>query len=174
MKALINLIALSALAAAGARADLLISLDSPSQTGSPGQTLQFFGTITNAGSDIRPVYLNGDNFNFAMNNTSYTLIDRFFDTVPLLLNAGESSPDIDLFDLTLSIPLGDPFGIYLGEYGLTGGMDGGSGSGQDNLIQAGFSVAVIPSNVPEPTTFMMLGLGFALICAGLRDRVSDP
>jgi hypothetical protein len=160
MKALIKLIALTALAAAGAQADFMISFDDPNQSGYPGQTLEFFGTIANISADPDPVYLNADTFNFAMSSASYTLVDQFFNTVPFSLDGGEQSPDIELFDVTLSIPLSDPFGSYEGTYGIFGGADG---IAQENLAQIAFSVDAIPSAAPEPVSAAMLAIGLALV-----------
>jgi hypothetical protein len=146
----------------GSRADIFIAFDDPGQTGSPGQTLQFFGTITNTGSDPDPVYLNSDSFNFALSGLSYTLTDQFFNTVPVSLAGGASSGDIELFDITLADPVNDPFGSYTGTYGLLGGMDGGNGTAQDNLAQADFSVDV-KAAAPEPAPFALVGTLLALM-----------
>ena len=47
MKTLLNILVLAALAAAGAWGGIVITLDAPSQTGHPGDTLDFFGVISN-------------------------------------------------------------------------------------------------------------------------------
>jgi len=165
MKTFIKWIALTALSAVGCRADIVIAFDDPSQAGSPGQMLQFFGTITNTGSDPDPVYLNSDSFNFALSSLSYTLTDQFFSTVPASLAGGASSGDIELFDITLANPVSDPVGSYTGAYGLLGGMDGGNGTAQDNLVQADFSVDVNTANAaaPEPAPCALVGALLALM-----------
>ena len=151
MKTFINLIALTALAVGGARADINIAFDDPNQIGAAGQTLNFFGTITNTDSPgSQPVYLNIDSLNFGLN--SATVVDNFFTNVPFSLAAGASSGDFDLFDVTLGSA---PSGTYSGTYGLLGGMDGGTLTAQDNLAQASFSVSV----TPEPGYFVLLGIG---------------
>jgi hypothetical protein len=159
MKKLINLIALTALAVAGAQADINITLDHPNQTGGAGQTLSFFGVITNtdANPGDAPIFLNSDSLTFTLN--SATVADNFFTNVPIKLGPGASSGDIDLFDVTLAKPETDPLGTYTGSYELIGGADGGNLSGQDNLAQANFSV----NATPEPGYFAFLAVGLALM-----------
>lgn len=169
MKKLINLIALTALAVAGAQAgSISITLDDPDQSGVPGQTLSFFGTITNTdtnpGDD--PIYLNFDSLNFSLGDATVT--DNFFANVPISLAEGASSGDIDLFDIALADPESEPLGLYTGTYGLLGGMDGGDGSAADNLAQVNFSVTA----TPEPTTVVLLALGLALMGLLHRRRAS--
>jgi hypothetical protein len=159
MKTFINLIALTLLAATGAWADISITLDDPAQTGSPGQTLNFLGTITNTGATA--VFLNGDSFNFAL--TDATVADNFVTNVPASLAAGASSGDIDLFDVTIANPETLALGTYTGTYGLLGGVDGNAA---DNLAQASFSVSV----TPEPGYFGLLGVGLAFIGWKHRQR----
>jgi hypothetical protein len=160
MKKSIHLLTLTILAVAGARAgSISITLDDPDQTGAPGETLNFFGVITNTdttpGDD--PIYLNSDSLNFTLPDATVT--DNFFANVPIFLAEGASSGDIDLFDITLADPESYPLGVYTGAYGLLGGMDGGDGSASDNLAQASFSVGV----VPEPRTLALLAIGLVLI-----------
>jgi hypothetical protein len=175
MKTLRNLIALITLAVSSAHADgITITLDTPNQDGDPGQTLQFFGVIANTGTDLAPVYLNLDSFNFGLSDASYTLTDNFANT-PLSLDASTSSDDIDLFDITLSNPVADPAGLYSGTYALIGGEDGGDLSGTDNLAQASFSVDIesAPSGTPEPGTWYLLAGGLALLGRRFGRRPSN-
>jgi hypothetical protein len=183
MKTFINLIALTALTVAGVRAGgIVISFDDPDQTATAGETLQFFGTITNTSTDTDPtdaMYLNNDSFDLALSGASYTLTDDFANT-PVSLTGGESSGDIELFDITLADPVSDPLGLYGGTYGLLGGMDGGSGTAQDNLAQADFSVNVAaPTALPEegawPLTIALIALalvwrGWLVLAAGASRR----
>jgi hypothetical protein len=160
MKTFINLILLSVLAAAGARADnIVITFVAPDQTGIPGQTLQFFGTITNTDTNPGdgPIYLNFDSLNLALSDA--VLNDLFFANVPLDLVEGASSGVIELFDYTLANPGSNPAGTYDGTYGLLGGMDAGAGTAQDNLAQANFSVDA----VPEPESRALLGTVVVLL-----------
>jgi hypothetical protein len=166
---------LTVLAAAGARAgDISITLDDPDQTGNPGETLQFFGTITNTDTNPgdAPIYLNFDSLNLALSDAVPN--DLFFTNAPVDLAEGASSGDIELFDYTLANPESDPFGTYDGTYGLLGGMDGGADTAQDNLAQVSFSVDVEPSSsTPEPATLALLGTGLALIGWLHRGRRSE-
>jgi hypothetical protein len=146
MKTIINIVALTALAVAAARAGTItVTFDQPNQTGRSGDTLHFWGVIANTGTDTDPanaVCLNGDSFNFSLTPASYEASDNFGST-PIFLTGGGSSGHIDLFDITLNVGTSDPFGAYAGTYGLIGGQDGGDLSGQDNLAQADFSINVV-------------------------------
>jgi hypothetical protein len=175
MKTFMNLLALAALAAAGARADIVIALDDPDQTGTPGETLNFFGTITNASSDTNPadaIYFNSDSLNLALSDA--TINDNFFAAYfPISLVGGQSSGDIDLFDVVLANPETDPFGTYSGTYELLGGADGGTQTAEDVLAQVDFSVDVepAPSSVPEPSALVLLGTALlALMTRLVRAR----
>jgi hypothetical protein len=169
MKKFIHLIALTALAVGGARAGIItITLDDPNQFGIPGETLNFFGTITNTDTTLgdQPVFLNSDSLNFTL--TDATVVDNFYTNVPLDLAEGESSGDIDLFDITLANPETNPFGKYSGSYVLLGGMDGGADTASDNLAQVDFTVTA----TPEPATFVLLGIGLAFISRLQRPKRS--
>lgn len=159
MKNLINLIALTVLAVAGAQADISITLDNPNQTGGAGQTLNFSGTITNTDSNHgdAPIYLNGDSLTFTLSDA--TVVDNFFANAPVSLAPGASSGDIDLFDVELASPESLPLGAYSGSYVLLGGADGGTFTAQDNLAQANFSV----NATPEPGYFAILAVGLVLM-----------
>lgn len=171
MKTLIHLTALTALVTAGAWAGVItITFDDSNQAGAAGQTLQFFGNITNTSSDAAladAIYLNTDSFNFALDAPDYTLTDDFGNT-PIYLTGGQSSGDVELFDITLADPVSDPSGLYPGTYGLIGGMDQGAQTASDNLAQADFSVNV----TPEPGALMLLGAGLALMGWAYRARVA--
>ena len=146
MKTLLCTVILAAMSAAAASADdISIALDDPTQTGSPGETLQFFGTITN--TSAATVYLNSDSL--TLDGLSLGLIDQFFNNVPIFLGAGDSSGDVELFDVTVSNPLVDPSGTYDGSYELIGGLDG---EAQDDVGSTNFSV----TTVPEPSTIYLL------------------
>jgi PEP-CTERM motif len=157
MKIILCALILLTLTTVAAKADTLtIVLDQPDQMAAPGQTLQFFGSITND-SDTT-VYLNSDDF--TLNGLSFTVNDLFFDTVPFFLapsgQSGDSSGDIELFDITVSDPLLDGAATYPGIYDLVGGIDGNA---SDDLGSASFSV----TTVPEPSTLSLLLAGASLV-----------
>jgi len=77
----------------------VVVFDNSNQTGNPGGTLQFFGVISNTGSDT--VFLNSDTL--TLPGLSFTIADQFLNYVPVSLDGGSSSGDIELFDVTLSI-----------------------------------------------------------------------
>jgi len=144
-----------------ARADIYITLDNPAQTGVPGSTLQFFGSVGNTGPDA--VFLNGDSLNLA-GGGDFTTNDLFFTNVPISVASGGSSGDIELFDVTVSDPFVNAFTTYNGNYTLLGGVDGNA---QDVLGQADFSVAV----TPEPRMWApVLLLGGLSAIAAWRSR----
>jgi hypothetical protein len=146
MKTLLCTVILAAISVAAARADdITITLDDPTQIGSPGETLEFFGTITN--TSAATLYLNSDSI--TLDGLSLGLIDQFFNNVPIFLGAGDSSGDVELFDVTVSNPLVDPSGTYDGSYELIGGLDG---EAQDDVGSTNFSV----TTVPEPSTIYLL------------------
>lgn len=136
-----------------AYASLLITLDQPSQTGSPGDTLIFSGVLSNP--DPERTFLNSVNLNLAGSSFTVNYIDQFLNNVPISLGPGESRLSIKLFDVLLNLPFSDPFGPYIGTYTLVGGIDGDS---QDVLFSADFTVTAQEkggSPVPEPSTFLL-------------------
>jgi hypothetical protein len=172
MRTIANLALMAALASAGARAsDIMITLDAPNQTGGPGETLNFFGTVADTNLDTNPadaIYLNADSLDFSL--TDATVEDNFFASYfPISLVGGQSSGDIDLFDIVLANPETQPFGLYTGTYGLVGGEDGGTQTAQDNLAQVDFSANVqetVPT--PEPGTFGLLIVSGLIGCLRVR------
>ena len=164
MKTLLCTLILATLGTAAAKADTItITFDQPNQTAVAGDTLEFFGTITNNTSST--IYLNLDALN--LSGLSFSTNDQFFNTVPISLDPsgqpGDSSGDIELFDVTVSSPLADPAGLYSGTYTLLGGTDS---DGQDVLSTANFSVTTTaPSTVPEPSSIVLLLSG--ILTAGV-------
>ena len=156
MKTLLCTLILATLGTAVAKADTItISFDQQDQTISAGDTVEFFGTITN--DTANTIYLNEDDL--TLSGLSLTTTDQFFNNVPIDLapsgDAGDSSGDIELFDVTASDPLLDVAGVYSGTYTLIGGTDGNA---QDNLGSANFSVTTL-APVPEPPTICLLLTG---------------
>ena len=153
------------LAGAIASADaLMIALDSPTLMGSPGDTLQFFGTITN--TTIDPIFLNGDNFNLAAFDPSVIDDTPFFLNAPLSLDGGTSSGDLELFDI--DIPSSFTPGGYDGTFQILGG---GDASQQVLQGSASFTVDVQQtSGVPEPSAGIMTTLGLIMLASGYSWR----
>jgi hypothetical protein len=147
MKTLFCGLMLALLGTVAAKADTLtITLDQPIQKAAAGDTVEFFGTITNDSSST--IFLNNDSFTLA--GLSLTVDDDFFNT-PISLDAGETSEDVELFDVTVSDPLLDPIGTYSGSYELLGGTDGDA---QNVIGTAKFAV----TTVPEPgSIYLLLG-----------------
>jgi len=157
---------LAALCSSAAEADTLtISFDQPVQTGAPGETLAFFGSIFN--DTPNTVFLNSDDL--TLNDPDLSANDLFFTTVPISLapqgQPGDSSGDIELFDLILgSSPL-DPTAVLSGSYTLVGGVDGDA---QDSLGSANVNVvgaASLSSAAPEPSSLCLLLGGLLAIVA---------
>jgi hypothetical protein len=151
MKNLLCTLMLVALSAAAAQASALtIAFDQPDQIGMPGQTLQFFGTIANTSANT--VFLISDDLN--PTGLSLTVTDLFFANAPFFLapsgQPGDSSGDIELFDIAVSAPLLDAPATYPGTYDLVGGADSNA---QDVLGSASFSVTTA---TPEPSTIYLL------------------
>jgi hypothetical protein len=153
-----------------AKADLLIiALDSPTLAGSPGDVLQFFGTLTNTTS--ANLYLNADNLNLAGFDPSAIDDSPFFANAPLFLGPGASTGDISLFNITIPNPFAT--GNYGGTFQVLGGMDSNA---QDVIGSADFTVQVQQhSAIPEPAFRTGLALAFAfsvftrLIYRAVRD-----
>jgi hypothetical protein len=141
-----------------------IVFDSPTLTGSPGDVLAYFGTLTNL-SDV-PVFLNSDNLNVG-GLSSNSINDLFFANVPPNLDASgslsDTSGDIELFDITIP---NVPVGTYTGNYALFGGADSSS---SDPLGAADFAVQVQQTSaVPEPAGAGLLIVTFLLLAAATR------
>jgi hypothetical protein len=139
-----------------------ISLVDPNQLGSVGETLQFFGVITN--NTNQTVNLDGDDL--TLNAPGITLIDDFNNNVPFFLTpdgtAGSSSGVIELFDVTLSAGFS---GHNIGTYDLTGNT---GGPGPDFILGATtFSVAP----TPEPASIFLLLSSLPAAILPLRNRL---
>ena len=141
-------LALAALLAlpAAAHAQFDLTLAAPDQAGLPSQTLAYWGTLTNTGTD--PLYLNGDAY--SLSGSAFTLDDTpFLAGAPLQLAGGDSYTG-ELFDVTIApgtLPQGSA-----GSFTILGGATDGD---QTSLATARFTAAA----VPEPSALALLGLG---------------
>jgi hypothetical protein len=139
------------LSSVAAYADTLnFTLTNPVQNmGTSGGLLTFAATVSAPSTNGAAVFLNGDSFN---SPSPITLDDSdFLLGFPLSLAPGASFTG-DLFVLT--VPANIPLGIYVGDFTLQGGANGGS---SDNLGTVAFTV----NEVPEPSSIVLLLTGVA-------------
>jgi len=146
---LVAVIAWLLLAVRPAHAQLDLTLLSSAQTVSVGGTATFTGTITNP-ADQPTMFLNG----LDISVDGWLLIDPAPLGLPVSLDGGDSFTG-DLF--TVTVPGGTLPGAYAGNLTITGGTDG---TATDPLTPATlFTVNVVASAAPEPTTFALLLFG---------------
>ena len=147
------------LSTTAARADILVSLDSPYQVGNSNQ-YTFTGTLTNSDPSAT-VFLNGD---FFLLDSPLTFNDSVFNAnVPEYLDPFASSSDIELF--TIYLPEGTPIGLYTGTYLLLGGADGDA---QDVVGSANFDVQA----TPEPSSLVLLATGLVGVAGAFRRKMT--
>jgi hypothetical protein len=153
-----TVLALAAMLASPAFGAVLISLDDPNQTGSPGDTLVFTGVLSNGDPDT--VFLNSDSLNLV--GSSFLINDLFFSSVPVSLDAGQSSQDFDLFEITVFNPFTDPPGLFMGSYGIIGGSNSDA---QVLLGSASFSITEVSSvaQTPEPSSLFLFAIGLTVL-----------
>jgi hypothetical protein len=138
-----------------------ITFDSPVQSGSLGDFLQFFGTITNTSGST--VYLNSDNFDLTGFNYGTDVTD-YFAITPVSLDAGASSGDMELFDITIPNPFTDGC-VALADCGGSYQILGGADSNAQNVLgTAYFTIDVQQaSGVPEPSYVVLLSGALVLL-----------
>jgi hypothetical protein len=124
-------------------------------SGTAGQDVTVFGTITNTGTAL--VFLNGEGFSLGSSSFLNGDVSGFFANAPASLAGGANSGLIALF--SFDIAPGTAPGVYdenfLQLLGGTGKFD------QNDIADAEFSVTVNSTTVPEPGTIGLLVLGLA-------------
>jgi hypothetical protein len=150
------LLSLALLLPTPARAQLLFTLDNPSQAGFPGQTLTFTGTLTNTGTST--VFLFGDTFSLA--GVGLTLDDE-----PFLANAPLSLGSGDIYAgqfFTVEVGIGALPQIAAGAFTILGGP---SDTSQNELATQNFQVNV---SAPEPASLALFLPGVTAILLSVR------
>jgi len=150
---------------------LLVLLSNPSQTGAPGATLQFFGTMTNV-SPTDTIFLNSITSTSPWSNLTID-VSPFFTNAPLSMGPGDTTSPFEIFDVT--IDPATPDGPLPGStVSIQGGADPGT---FDDLADVNFDVQVssTPSaGAPEPgTASLVLGMGavvFAILARNPNGR----
>lgn len=156
-KALVGSIILL-LSAVVAHADILnVTLTNTNETGSPGQTLVFSGTVSNPGATT--VFLNSDIIQTGQSFLNGNGIDFLLDAPASLAPAGQPGDSTGVLDLfTVTITASAPPGTYTtNNYFQV--LGGSTSSSVDLLATQTFSVIV--SSVPEPGTLILFGSAIA-------------
>jgi hypothetical protein len=140
-----------------------ITLDNPAQSGVPGTTLTFSGTVANTGQAI--VDLNGIVVSLP---GEFTTGDAPFFNGPATVDPMSTSVDFGLFTAMIDIPYTDFLGTTSGTLTLLGGIEGPGGydpSVQNVIGTANFSV----TTTPEPSSWALgtLAIGVAALLRGL-------
>ena len=122
-------------------------------TGTPGQEVTVFGTITNTGTAL--VFLNGEGFSLGSSSFLNGDVTNFFTNAPASLAGGTNSGLIALF--SFDIAPGTAPGVY-DENFLQ--LLGGAGQfDQNDIADAEFSVTVKSNTVPEPGSLGLIAVG---------------
>jgi hypothetical protein len=117
--------------------------------GYPGDTVKFFGSLTNTtGSEV---FINNYGVLFPLGGVDGT---PFLINAPLSLPGSQSSATFEFLDIT--IPLGQGPGTYDGVFTILGGGP----NDFNNVGTADFHVTV-NSLSPEPASTLLVGLGLA-------------
>ena len=139
---------------------LFISIVPDTLSGNPGDTLKFFGTLTNTTSST--VSINGDTFVFPPG----TVDDSPFLLGPATLGPNEVSSSFEMFDVII------PGNLAPATYDGTFNVEGGPDSNADDLLGvAAFHVEVDTATVPEPPSAALF-FGSAILLYPFRKAYS--
>jgi hypothetical protein len=161
-------ILLIGLVCAPAKADIAaIALDSPTLTGSPGDVLEFSGTITNTTN--ADVYLNADNFSLTGFDPTDIDDSPFFANAPAFLGPLGTTGDIELFDVTIPNPFMDSC-VAASDCGGTFQILGGADANAQGVVGTAFFTVNVqpPASVPEPSWAVLSG---AILCLLMARRI---
>lgn len=135
---------------------ITFTLTNPVQSGAPGTTLIFSGTLTNPNATTE--FINGDSVSAP---TPPLNVDdtAFFMNVPISLDPNGSVGPVELFDVMIDpgATPGTTFDLNL--FAITGGSTSTSG---DILASEQFTVNVVSATTPEPASILLLASGLAM------------
>jgi hypothetical protein len=150
-----KLLVLAALVAWGAYGDIVYQIDNPVQSGSPGDILRFYGTVTDTGPD---------SFSAGFGHTVVGVWPNAFEiTFPVFPDSG-FTPGVsysgELFDILIT-PAAAGLDVDADSY-LYGWPDG-SDPQDFNAVQFSNPVHIVVTTTPEPATGGLLFLGITAL-----------
>ncbi len=168
MKLISSLLFCLAAASAAHASTIQVDLDLIALSGAPGDTLQYFATLTNTSLT--------DTITFSGTSTTAVSSLLTIDTSPFILNGpislapGEVFPSFEIWDVMIDPTT--PSGPYVGNsVSLFGFDDDGVTSTFADVADPTFDVIVTDAGVPEPASFSLLAVGlcaFALLARRIR------